>query len=606
VDRIERWYRARGYYEARVLSSLVLPPEALRARRAVEAETGEPLCPDGCEASVEITIEEGEPTRVTTMEIQGAQELPEQVRERLSASLPFEVGDRFDEVVYDEGKRKLERMLADSSYAHGRVEGAVRINPRERSAEVVFQVDAGPPCRFGPITVVGNEGLSEDVISGVALIEEGTKYSHSALVDAQRQIYALGAFSTVEVEPQIPEDRQQQVVPIRIRAVPGRLFRTRLGVGIQSGTFEALEGQDEDVEEWDLHALSGLEFKNFLGGLRRLTVEERIRAIFPAAFPGGLSNARPGNALSLHFSQPGLIEPRTTLKVSAAWEVGPDPYQRFFRHDLTGALGPERSFFDGRLFVGARLKTNLLFPIDSGPSVPSSQHVTFLEEYIQVDLRDDAIRPSKGVFLQLGLHEAGYFLPSSWNYFRWTPEIRGYVPLPLNMVLASRLSVAALHITEADSNLDDVSERLGPQRYRLRGGGATSNRGYLPGDLGDSPDGGLRRWELAFELRIPLTLGVGTVLFADMADVHGGRSGNDPLGAEKPRWRLDHPHLSVGMGLRWQTVLGPVRADLAWQVPEAQVIGQPDSVEGRPQGNCRSRAFGSFCGAFHLTIQEAF
>src|SRR5690606_36152412 len=43
IERVERWYRARGYYDARVLSTELSPSAATSSDR-VEDERGDPLC----------------------------------------------------------------------------------------------------------------------------------------------------------------------------------------------------------------------------------------------------------------------------------------------------------------------------------------------------------------------------------------------------------------------------------------------------------------------------------------------------------------------------------------------------------------------------------
>jgi len=116
----------------------------------------------------------------------------------------------------------------------------------------------------------------------------------------------------------------------------------------------------------------------------------------------------------------------------------------------------------------------------------------------------------------------------------------------------------------------------------------------------------LRRWEASLELRLPLTPDFTTVLFADIGDVHAGRGGTNPLGAEDPRFRFDYWHLSAGLGFRYLTIVGPLRLDLGFQIPDAQVLGQDDQTAiGIPKSKINF-IFAEVPGAIHLTIGEAF
>ncbi len=615
VERIERWFRARGYYEARVLSTSVSPPAATASDRIGDDEDVCGEQDEGCEVDIRIAVEEGEPVLVTEVVLGGVENLAGWVQEELRDAMRLEQGDRFDEALYDRSKDAAADVLANAGFAMAEVEGEVRIDPEARTAEIELTVEHGPPCVFGEITVEGHEeeGLPADTIAAAALVDPGDPFSAETVAEAQRAIYALGAFTTVEVIPVVPEDVESAervrcdagtcaVIPLRVRVVPGRLTRFGLGAGIQVGQFEYTEvAQGVSVPQWDVHLLGILEFRNFLGGLRRLRVEDRPRLIFTdeRGFPR-TGDPRLGNDLRIDFRQPAFFEPRTTLGAGARWDLGPDPFRAYFRHDLTAYLGPERYFFDGRLFAALRLNENVFIPRDPDAlNVPSSYDVMFLEEAIRLDLRDNPRDPRYGAYFGAAVHEAGFGLPSSWDYVRVTPEARGYVPLPLGMVVAARFAVGAMFILDVnDESLDETSQELGPERYRLRGGGANSNRGYLPGDLGDSTLGGLRRWEASAELRVPITANFGAVAFADMGDVHAG-----------DRFRFDWIHLSVGLGLRYRTIVGPLRFDVGYQVPEAQIVGLPDFYTGRPEGNPKSKVdlfFVEFPGAVHLTIGEAF
>ncbi|MEM9192487.1 MAG: BamA/TamA family outer membrane protein [Myxococcota bacterium] len=620
LERIQRWYRARGYYEARVLSVTMDPPDALERDRLPrrngpdgtngangdaddEAEESED-CEGDCEVAIAIRVEEGEPILVASVVTDGIEHLAPALQQEIEDTIQLRIGERFDEAIYDASKEAIAKGLADNSYAHSRIRGQVEIDPEARTASIRFEVDSGPPCQFGEVTVEANEGLDPGVITAVAFIDEGDRFSRQALGDAQRAIYALGAFSSVEVEPVLPEDRSDTRIPVRIRAVPGRLVRYGLGAGIASGTFDLLDSQASNEPRWDVHLLAFTEFRDFLGGLRRARLEWRPRVIFQEAFPDA-SETRLGSQVRLEFRQPSFLEPRTTLAFGSLWDFGPDPFDDFFRHDFTAFIGPERSFFDGRLFAAFRIRSSLLFPVDEGPDVPENNQVTLLEQFLRLDLRDNPRDPSFGFYAEIAVQEAGFFLPSSWDYLRLTPDVRFYVPLPLGLVIAARFSLGMMFIINSSSNLDDESAFLGPERYRLRGGGANSNRGYLPGDLGDSDDGGLRRWNASLELRIPLTQNFGITLFADAGDVHAGQDGSNGLESEDPRFRFNVPHISFGGGIRYDIAGIRLRFDIGWAVPGLQDLTLEEGQEFRPPTNADLFLF-EFPGALHLTIGEAF
>ncbi len=614
LQRLQRWYQARGHYDARVTAVEVRPegtyPREPKDGYGEKGSTGkhQDCVGKGCKVRVSVQVEEGPFIRVTEIELRGTEGLPPSVVRRLRDAITLRLGRRFDEYEYDHSKALLLHRLEEQAYAHARVTGTVELHRKQGTAAVAFDVDPGPACTVGKIRVevsepqvnwvVGRGVLEKEPILLASLLREGEPFRRSALFDAQRGVFGLGVFSSVEVEPVVDTVNRNPVVNVVIRATPGRFHRYGLGAGVQSGTFEFLDGSTDPVPQWDLHLLALMEFRNFLGGYRQLRIEERPRAIFQNSSPlTNWSDPRPGNEVRIQFRQPSFLEPQTSLAFGARWDLGPNPYKGFFRHDLLAQLGPERAFFGGRLFAALRLRENVLVPLESGDDVPNRYHTMFLEQFLKVDLRDRPLDPRKGVFFSVGVHEAGFALPSSWNYLRVTPEWRGYVPLALGSVLAAKLAAGALVVLDADSNLDAQSAALGPERFRLRGGGSTSNRGYLPGELGQSVEGGIRRWEASLELRVPVTESLRGVLFVDGADV-----------TTSNRFRWNYAHVSTGAGIRFQTPVGAVRFDVGYQVPGGAVIGGEDGPALSENTSRTEVNLGlvQFPGAMHLTIGEAF
>ncbi|MCA9529834.1 MAG: BamA/TamA family outer membrane protein [Myxococcales bacterium] len=597
--RIVRWYAARGFDHAKVADVRVDPPQA-KQKDTIPATAPSPGCErrgeaEGCEAEVTFVVDEGPPTRIARMRVFGILALPPKLRGKLLDALPLHPGDRFDEALYDEGKAKMRDLLGRAGYAAAKVEGIVQIDRAARKAWVGYDVDPGPVCVFGEVRVEGARYLPTAPILGATLIKKGARYSFDEIVDAQRAIQALGAFAAVTVEPIIP--KTGKVVDVRIRVTPARKQTFQLGIGVQGGELQTLT-ESISVPQWDVHLLGRYKHRNLFGGMRQLTLEERPRMIFQQAFPRP-DRPRFGNTVRAELRQPGFVEPRTTLIVSAQHTFGPDPYDTFFRHRVDTEVALERAFFGGKLFTRVGLHNSLYrvpsgeHTFDGGPP-PSNSVITFPEQIVRLDLRDDPQRPHGGAYFEVNAQEAGYFLPSSWDYVRLTTDARLYAPLPLGITLAGRFALGMLFVHHADAKLDPTSQLLGPRDYRLRGGGASSDRGFPPGRLGDGTDGGTRRWEASLELRVPVTKDVGVVLFQDMGDV-----------SREPHFRFDYPQAAAGFGLRYFTIVGAIRLDFAWKIDRLQVLAAQDRrfVDLDAQGNPRGRG-GKF--VFNLSIGEAF
>lgn len=588
--RIERWYRARGFYDARVTDVRYLPKEA----STPGADVPEGQCdPQKQECTVEITVvvEEGAPLHVASVTVEGLEGLPPEAQALCArATLPA-VGARFDELDYDEGKRSLLKQLAESSYASATIAGDVRLDHAAKHAHVRYRVTPGPSYRYGRVRIQGEGPLSKSPIHAAAGIRRGAPYRHSMLTEVQQEVYALGAFSVVEVESVLDEKTHEAHIHIKVTPLPYDAFR--VGIGVTSGALQRNEtGRVESVPQWDIHLLGRYERRHVLDTLGKLRIEERPRLIFPNPFPEtaceqGQTCPAFGNVLRVRLNQPGVVEARTDLIFEGQWDYGPEPFLGFFRHDLMGRIGAKRAFFRRSLF-GTLAVQHDRFIVPGGQvslsdqPVPDGYAFSFIEQDVRLDLRNDDVQPRRGIYLGLTAREAARTPISDWSMIQLEPEARGYVPLPFHMVLALRFAVAGNFILAATPELDAISRELGPTTYRLRGGGAQSNRGFVAGRLGAGIQGGLRRWESAAELRIRLGGAFGVVGFFDMGDVIRGTTLN-----------FLHPNPSAGFGFRYITIVGAIRFDMGFRL--APIEGARDELFlfGVP-------------GAMHLTLGEAF
>lgn len=104
LARIERYYRARGYYDAHV-----------RAGRVIKRPNGH--------VRVQILVDEGQPVRIQEVLFDGIGALPPKLRTRVRElsvdQLPL--GSVFDEQVYEETEARIHRLLTNEGLAYAKV-----------------------------------------------------------------------------------------------------------------------------------------------------------------------------------------------------------------------------------------------------------------------------------------------------------------------------------------------------------------------------------------------------------------------------------------------------------------------------------------------------
>jgi outer membrane protein insertion porin family len=190
---------------------------------------------------------------------------------------------------------------------------------------------------------------------------------------------------------------------------------------------------------------------------------------------------------------------------------------------------------------------------------------------ISYDSRNHPRNPNRGVFLQVGSDFAG--VGGDVQYIRTQGESRAYYPITENITFVGRLIGG--HVQGWGG--DEV--RLLDLYYK---GGETvrgfDRAGYGPRDLltGDSL-GGTTFWAATAEVRFPLPLipdelGMSGAVFADAGSLFGAGAL-----AERLDEKCGVPNIaqvcladeatvrsSVGVGLLWNSPLGPLRLDYAY------------------------------------------
>jgi outer membrane translocation and assembly module TamA len=614
MQRVLRFYHARGYYDARIAEVSYQPEQVGRAGAVGQCD---PAASD-CEVDILIVVDEGEPIRTSEIAITGLDALPEAARAAARQAIELEPGKPIDEALHDRSKANLARSLRAGGWAGARVDGRVDLDTLGHVARVTYSVEPGPAYLFGALILQGHASLPSDVIERAAHLDSGTPFDPAVLREIQAEVFALGAFSAVEVEERLDVASGRADVVVSVTPLPPDALR--VGLGVLSGATRRNEtGELQSIPQWDLHLFARYQRRHLLGSLGQVTLEDRPRLIFNAAFPALRSNLpaplpppdaggaappsvarstrgkgpRPGNVASLGLNQPGLLEARTNAFARTLWDYGPDPYLGFFRSDLLLRLGLTRGFWTRRVLVTLALEQDIFTVLESAAErdLPASYRYAYAEQDLRLDLRDSSTRARSGAYFAINATQAPRWAGSDWAVLRVAPEARGYLPLPLDMVLAQRFALASLFVSDARADLDPVSRELGPTTYRLRGGGASSNRGFLAGTLGAGLEGGIRRWEASVELRIPIGQQLVLAGFADAGDVNRAKS-----------YRFGHLNTSLGYGLRYHTIIGAIRLDVAHRVLAWQ---RSDGSPGIEAG-AGTLLFSDAPGAVHLTIGDPF
>ncbi len=586
LRRIQRFYEANGFYQARVLEDVVTEVKPKHVKLLVK-------------------LREGAPARVSSVEISGLEDLPPEMKEKVIDDLPLVKDNIFLEDSWARTKALLSLRLREQGFAEAEVTGEAVVDAEAARVDLSITVVPGTRYRFGKLFVAtdSNSAVPAKLIADQASPDfpEGAYFSESAMSAAQSRVFQMGVFAGVKVNRGIP-DREAGTVPVvvDVKEAPFRSVRFGGGLGgdlIRQEVRGVFEYTDRNV---------GLSRKFFPNSrLDRLTLKVKLGLAF---LPNVIDVARsasgskwgPTGRVYLEYEVPRMFEIRT-LSFQSSLDLLRTLDNTYDYYALEGKLGviwrpridftvfPSLNFNGFLLQTAIELRDTAPTSAIGCPQAPEVCWVAFLDLNVELDRRDNRLEPKEGYYFALdaagGISSAIRLRP----FFKVTPEARGYLSFGKykQFTLAGRVKFGALLAPENDTPIvvryfSGGAGMRGFQQRRLSPQIAVSTRDSLPGcplrakltgadacpkDGTTLPIGGAGLAEASFEARWAVSENWVIALFNDWG-----------LVVEKPLWSGDalgqSLYTALGFGIRYKTPLGPIRVDLAYRMP----LGGPQQV----------------------------
>jgi outer membrane protein assembly complex protein YaeT len=480
-------------------------------------------------------------------------------------------------------------VLKDSGYPYAAVRMTDAAGSSDRQRVLTLAIESGQLAHHGPLELQGNSSVGDEVIRRQLTFKPGDVYRQSKLLESQRKLYALEVFQFANVQPVREEGTKPADIPTRVTVTEGKHRKVNFSFGY--GTEE--KGRVE--ADW--------RHVNFFGGARTAGVRARYSGL--------------DRGVKLNFNQPYFLSPRYALGLqSQIWHN--DEPDFFTLDNIGGRVTITREFgrAGGGVF-GSRPASTLSFTyaneheefeIDNDILADFS----FRDELIALGLdpRDgtgsgqrssisfdaglnttnNVLDARRGYVASVHLEQAGKWLGGTYDYYELTSEGRYYLSLGTRAVIAVRArggSIKAIG-NSPDGSGEPPEEALVPFHKRYFLGGATNLRGWGRFDVAPLsgfglPIGGHSFMNFSAEVRVPIWRSLGGVLFVD-----GGNVWSDPWD-----FNLNDMRYDVGPGLRYNTPIGPFRADFGYQLNPIDGL----KVNGKPE----ARHF-----RFHFSIGQAF
>jgi translocation and assembly module TamA len=382
---------------------------------------------------------------------------------------------------------------------------------------VTYTIDAGPEASFGALEIEGLSRVDRDFVARRIAWKEHAPYDARLVENTRQDLVKTGLFSGVRISHGDTLDAAGEV-PMTVALTEGP--PRSIGAGVAYNTNLGVGGQ----VFW--------EHRNLLGG------GEDLRAT------AGVAQRQIG--LSLAFRKPDFIETKQDFLANAALlKQTTDAYQSLREQGFVGLerpLLPSLTADFGISAEHARVTHSVL----------GNEDYSLLGAplFLRHDTTDDLLDPTIGSRQSLTLVPYHSISGPDLNFLTTRIEERHYQRLDSTgrMVLAGFAALGSIVGAERDAI---------PADKRLYAGGAGSVRGYAyqragPLGPGEVPLGGISSLELGAEFRYRITDTIGIAPFVEGGNVY-------------PRSLPNSVKLFYGggLGLRYYTLIGPIRLDLA-------------------------------------------
>ncbi len=391
------------------------------------------------------------------------------------------------------------------------------IDVPSRGARLAVELDGGPLFLAGALHVEGLKQHDEQTVRRLASFGPGTPLTEALLLDYQERLLKSNLFETATVTFDAdPAQASGATVQVRVSELP--LQQATLGAGYSGNTGPRASAEHTHRRPfgWPITSYNKLEWGR---DAQNLTTDL--------------------------YSHPGEDFSRKLLGVQIERVRGDEDVvlsQRLRLGRSTDTPQAERLYFGEML--RSRQTLNASGEVVDARAVSANAHLVLRR-------LDSALLPTRGFSLsvQLGAGQANSNVGERGPFGRVYGRLTTYWPLGSQWYGTARIEAG--QIIKRDAVI--VPDALG-----FRAGGDDSVRGYAYRTLAPERDGHIVSGNVLLtgsaELARPISDRLPSVWGAVFVDA--GRAADS--------WQDYKPAWGYGVGVRWRSPIGPLRADLAW------------------------------------------
>ncbi len=469
-------------------------------------------------------------------------------------------------------EQRIKRLYESQGYPHSTVDIELSFDERSDFADVVILIDEGPKVAVGDVVLRGHLKTKRKVVDKELELVPGEIYSPQRLRASEQNLFSLGYFSTVHIEP-IDLNMGRDHADVLVELAEGKSIVIEPSVWYQADIGSRLDQRmrlQTSISKLNLWGaginayLRGEAWYYFERRQARDRISGRVRTGFRNPF---LFGARLPNVF-----EATLFEELSRLTYDLSRnQVEFTVYRRW---------GSGRSYFQGTeasLGVGYdRRSVNSLPEAQLGLADSQERVLAHVGIGFKWDQRDNPIQPVTGSLVTL----TGSIYPTVLGSEETFCELGSIATTHLR--LSSRFLWSMSTHWDWRIPYDNTTDT--PIEHRLFLGGNRGPRGFDEEGIGPrvastSPTttyseasvqtGGDLSLLVSGELEIPVWQIVSTVLFADAGNVYLTNSAVEQgalIPGSETTFHPFHLRTSAGVGIRVSSPIGPISIQWAWNL----------------------------------------
>jgi translocation and assembly module TamA len=433
----------------------------------------------------------------------------------------FKKGKRFRTTDFTQTKKDIVRQLEETGYPAYTMDAKAFVNLDLYQVDINISIKKGEKYYFSHTDMNNSSDINNELITEQITYKDGEVYNIEKVEDSYDNLYRLGVFSTIDVYADLNISSVKIPVSIYLEEGKSKEFASYIGYDTQDGVKGGVQYIDH----------------SFLGDLRDFKVEVEVTELW-------------------HSVDTTIYDPKVQLPILGKFnfknEMGYENFDfGFFGYETI----IERATFGKKIlglehFFGFQLEYSDV-KVDDDIALALAELLAETNYLINslfyklvIDKRDSKMDAKNGYYASLYIEKAIRELDSDMDYLKLLVEAR-YIKEVAPFVFAIKLEAGAL------------SQKT-PLFKHFYGGGAMSNRGYEYRDLGvhigGEPIGGVGIIDTSIEVRRYLSEKFALVGFIDASTIS----------QEVKKFNSDW-YRSYGMGVRYSSLIGPLRFDIGLQ-----------------------------------------